>query len=110
MAQPTGQRLAGALPILSVHQLPLCTCRDTIPLLQLAQWLRLEAFWAPGSQIFPAHVTRATGTGVLCRMYICVSMGVLEPLVLASVLLLCRGPLGCAGSCQSARTGAATAS
>ena len=63
--------------------------------MQLSQCLRLAAFWGPGSHIFPSHVTRWTGQGVLCRVYICASLGVLEPLFLTTVVLLCRGPLRC---------------
>ena len=63
--------------------------------MQLSQWLRLAAFWGPGSRIFPSHVTQWTSQGVLCRVYICASLGVLEPLFLTTVVLLCRGPLRC---------------
>ena len=61
--------------------------------LQLVQWLRLAALWAPSSAIFPAHVTNWSRNGALCRVYLCVSMGLLEPLVLLCALLLCRGGL-----------------
>ena len=64
-----------------------------LPGVQLSQWLRLAGFWAPGSPVFPGHVTQWTGRGALCRIYLCASLGVLEPLFLTTVVLLCRGPL-----------------
>ena len=64
-----------------------------LPGVQLSQWLRLAGFWAPGSHVFPSHVTQWTGGGALCRIYLCASLGVLEPLFLTTVVLLCRGPL-----------------
>ena len=57
---------------------------------QLSQWLRLEAIWEPGSQIMPGRVTRWAARGWLCRVYLCISLGVLQPLFLLTVLLLCR--------------------
>lgn len=64
-----------------------------LPCLQLSQWLRLEAFWQPGSEIFPDRVTQWTGNGTLCRVYFCVSMGLLEPFCLFTAVLLCRSVL-----------------
>ena len=61
--------------------------------MQLAQWLRLEAFWQPGSQVFPNSVTQWTGNGTLCRIYLAVSMGLLEPFCLFTAVLLCRSVL-----------------
>ena len=57
---------------------------------QLSQWLRLEAIWEPGSQIMPAHVTRWAARGWMCRIYLCISLGALQPLFLLTMLLLCR--------------------
>lgn len=57
------------------------------------QWLRLEALWQPGSQVFPSKVTGWTGNGTLCRLYLCISMGLLEPFCLFTAVLLCRSVL-----------------
>ncbi|KAK9832711.1 hypothetical protein WJX81_002865 [Elliptochloris bilobata] len=59
----------------------------------LAQWLRLFALWGPGSRIMPARVTRWSRNGLLCRAYLCVSLGLLQPFFLLVALLLCRSAL-----------------
>ena len=57
---------------------------------QLAQWLRLEAIWEPGSQIMPERVTAWGREGWMCRIYLCVSLGMLQPLFLLTAMLLCQ--------------------
>ena len=61
--------------------------------MQLAQWLRLFALWGPGSRILPERVTRWSRDGLLCRVYLCVSLGLLQPFFLLVALLLCRSAL-----------------
>lgn len=67
----------------------------------LFQWLRLEALWQPGSHIFDTNVTNRTGGGQLCRLYICISMGLLEPFCLFTAVLLCRNVLSTRSSQSS---------
>ena len=62
---------------------------------QLAQWLRLEAIWEPGSRIAGRRVTRWGAHGWMCRIYLCLSLGVLQPLFLLTTLLLCRQGVRC---------------
>ena len=69
--------------------------------MQLAQWLRLAALWAPDSAIFSAHVTDWSRNGTLCRMYLCISLGLLEPAFLLSALLLCSAALRYAACCSA---------
>ncbi|BDA49410.1 hypothetical protein COCOBI_14-0270 [Coccomyxa sp. Obi] len=56
----------------------------------LAQWLRLDAIWEPGSQISSARVTNWGKEGWMCRIYLVISLGLLQPLFLLSALLLCQ--------------------
>ena len=60
---------------------------------QLAQWLRLSALWGPGSRILPERVTRWSRDGLLCRVHLTVSLGLLQPFFLLLALLLCRSAL-----------------
>lgn len=57
---------------------------------QLAQWLRLEAIWEPGSQIMPERVIAWASKGWMCRIYLCISLGMLQPLFLLTAMLLCQ--------------------
>lgn len=57
--------------------------------MQLSQWLRLGAMWDPGSQIMSTRVTEWGKEGWMCRIYLCISMGLLQPLFLLTTLLLC---------------------
>lgn len=41
----------------------------------------------------PARVTRWSRDGLLCRAYLCVSLGLLQPFFLLLALLLCRSAL-----------------
>jgi hypothetical protein len=70
----------------------MCTykCSEQVQLLQLAQWLRLEAIWEPGSQIMPERVTTWGARGWMCRVYLCISLGMLQPLFLLTTALLCQ--------------------
>ena len=63
--------------------------------LQLAQILRLDALWVPEGVIFRSKpdVTGWTRNGVLCRIYLTLSLGILHPLFLCTALLLCRSSL-----------------
>ncbi|EIE19033.1 hypothetical protein COCSUDRAFT_67942 [Coccomyxa subellipsoidea C-169] len=56
----------------------------------LAQWLRLDAIWEPGSQIMSPRVTDWAKEGWMCRIYLVISVGLLQPLFLLTALLLCR--------------------
>ncbi|KAK9905066.1 hypothetical protein WJX75_009068 [Coccomyxa subellipsoidea] len=56
----------------------------------LAQWLRLDAIWEPGSQIMSVRVTDWAKEGWMCRIYLVISLGLLQPLFLFTALLLCR--------------------
>ncbi|CAL5224511.1 g7208 [Coccomyxa viridis] len=56
----------------------------------LSQWLRLEAIWEPGSHIMPERVTAWGGEGWMCRIYLCISLGMLQPLFLLTAMLLCQ--------------------
>ncbi len=58
--------------------------------MQLAQWLRLEAIWEPGSHIMPQRVTSWGSEGWMCRVYLCISLGALQPLFLLTAMLLCQ--------------------
>lgn len=58
--------------------------------MQLAQWFRLDAIWEPGSQIASERVTDWGREGWACRIYMVVSMGILQPLFLLTALMLCR--------------------
>ena len=64
--------------------------------LQLSQWLRLEAIWEPGSQIMPEMVTAWGEEGWMCRIYLCLSLGMLQPLFLLTAMLLCQQSIRCA--------------
>ena len=58
--------------------------------MQLSQWLRLEAIWEPGSHIMPERVTSWGSGGWMCRVYLCISLGALQPLFLLTAMLLCQ--------------------
>ena len=58
--------------------------------MQLAQWLRLEAIWEPGSYIMPQRVTSWGSRGWMCRVYLCISLGILQPLFFLTAMLLCQ--------------------
>lgn len=55
--------------------------------MQASQTLRLSAVFGFGSVVFDDDVTDWSGEGWACRLYVTVSMGVLEPLAAIAALL-----------------------
>lgn len=53
-----------------------------------AQLLRLSSIWSSRSFVFPSNVTNWTGAGWLCRVYITVAMGLLQPFCSLLTLLM----------------------
>ncbi|KAK9817889.1 hypothetical protein WJX72_003805 [[Myrmecia] bisecta] len=54
------------------------------------QVLRLPTLWTPDSQLVPASQTAWTSKGLLCRIYLTLSLGLLQPLFLLTAALLCK--------------------
>lgn len=52
------------------------------------QLLRLSTLWGTGSVVFPTSLTDWTGDGWMCRIYLTLSLGILQPLCALSTLLL----------------------
>lgn len=52
------------------------------------QLLRLSTLWGTGSVVFPTSFTNWTGDGWMCRIYLTLSLGILQPLCSLSTLLL----------------------
>ena len=61
--------------------------------LQVSQLLRLSLFWSSTSPFVPQKVQRWNSDGKLCRIYLSVSLGLLEPFFLITALLLCGSTL-----------------
>ncbi|DBA84654.1 hypothetical protein WJX77_004977 [Trebouxia sp. C0004] len=61
----------------------------------LVQILRLDSLWTPDSVILRRrpNVTDWTRHGLLCRLYLTLSLGFLQPLFLLLSLMLCQGTL-----------------
>ena len=57
-------------------------------LLQLTPLLRLSSLWGANSLIFSASVTAWTGAGWMCRIYLTVGLGLLQPLCACFVLVM----------------------
>lgn len=61
----------------------------------LVQILRLDSLWTPNSVILQRrpNITSWSRHGLLCRLYLTLSMGTLQPLFLLLTLMLCQGTL-----------------
>lgn len=60
---------------------------------QAAQLLRMTHIWA---QTTVAVQETTNGLGLLCRLYLCIAWGLLQPWFLCLALLLCRNAIKCA--------------
>ena len=85
MVRLSPSRVAVTIPLTLLDLLIWGSCA-----MQLAQWLRLEAIWEPGSHIMPERVTSWGSGGWMCRVYLCISLGALQPLFLLTAMLLCQ--------------------
>ena len=63
--------------------------------LQLVQILRLDSLWTPESVILRRrpNITSWSRQGLLCRLYLTLSLGAFQPLFLLLSLMLCQGTL-----------------
>lgn len=61
----------------------------------LVQILRLDSLWTPDSVILQwrPNITSWTRHGLLCRLYLTLSLGLFQPLFLLLTLMLCQGTL-----------------
>lgn len=82
--RPRGVASGMLLGIVQVH----CSTINTavIPL-QASQLLRMTHVWA---QTTVAVEETTSGLGLLCRLYLCIALGLLQPWFLFLALLLCR--------------------
>ena len=60
---------------------------------QVSQWLKMEMVWRYASDILPGGFQQWAQDGRLCRLYLTISVGLLEPFCAIAGLLLCRGLL-----------------
>ncbi|KAL3134644.1 hypothetical protein ABBQ32_007654 [Trebouxia sp. C0010 RCD-2024] len=61
----------------------------------LVQILRLDSLWTPESVVLRrrSNITNWTREGLLCRLYLTLSLGAFQPLFLLLSLMLCQGTL-----------------
>lgn len=59
--------------------------------LQIAQWMSMELLWEPAAKYLP--IGDMIKDGRLCRWYLTVSFGFLEPFWIFMGILVCRGLL-----------------
>jgi hypothetical protein len=57
-------------------------------MLQASQVLRLNSIWGGDSLVFPDSVTDWSSAGWMCRIYLTISLGILQPLLTFTTLLM----------------------